>query len=1172
MNRLQTADPTSYDVLMRQAERIGRLWPYYESHNLSLAPITLRDTLFIQRAGQAGLDVRQEDLAVLAYLEAFVSLPNRAIPFGRPIADAFKTLFLAGMVQWYDDQRTLSPYTDAAVEAYRATSQGQAIPQRLSHYPRIILLDDAEATIPSKERMNDNNHLYGNGIILLSRTADKKVMQSEVNHAVVHMMSRIDGGSVSTELLEGATAYRQRAMDREQGLSDTELVGGTTRQARYRAFHRLEQVLTGEYKLSQKDAQRMLLAAQENGFDDVSRLMGGRSNLEKRYAALVTSERQSIGLYTNFGIEYLTLKTPLLFNTSVTAVPLRVLTNWRYRVRRLFLSSTQKTLLDEALLERIQTAVSKASMEISQRVGSFKTSHPDRYDALVTLTRKLYPYQKAWNNSSEREKRSRLPNFTDEEASMLAYMEKLRQIPFNTFDDPAIDKELYLAGLIRRESDLDALTPYIEQAERTYVDVKKKYIPEEIHSDPLFPDKRAMRLMKLTLLEIYAMTGSTTLAGIVFDNRLIAITTREQPFSVKDIPHKHSDQSTVNHELAHAVDFYFARVWVKDTYGDSFTRQMNEALTSYWQYEMDIAQGVTEQEALDDQSIVGYPVELRAVLSLIKELSTSGKYSTNQAKALFLQSQYLDFGRVLDAIGGKKVFDRAIEEAKRARKEEKSMPKSQLPPEPSGAGGGGEVIFVQPPHWLGNPIKEGTQQVNGRYEILADRIVSTSMSRIALALDHETGTLVMVKYPIINDKALIDAIYREASLLDTFSQADAAVLPKIELVEQNALPFLITEYIGQQDVDLDGKPISHDDFLTLVRQRAADVVAATTFTLEDVLTHKQWVSVDDVQDVLRTIARTLDAVNAQGVVHLDVKPANIFLVRSPNGIRAVLGDFALARRPSELTEVDKDSIPGTAGYIAPELVNEALGMTVAADQWSLAAMLYGLVSNGDHPLVTYNDAFAYAYWLLHLDTYTYHPLNALFIGESVITDPAIVDAFNTVLAKALAKQPSERFGSNQEFIDALEPAFDQIRSYVSSKRGQPAEHLGLGGGDEVGLPAVTAAEAWAKKYVTDPAADALENGAKKLEGNCPTVFLPGRLPALTEESGFPRFDGLFGKNVVNHRDGDDSKERGNLRLSENMVNIHEDSSNSSSALSARYNNNIPAAISKVNDFPHLISS
>ena len=92
--------------------------------------------------------------------------------------------------------------------------------------------------------------------------------------------------------------------------------------------------------------------------------------------------------------------------------------------------------------------------------------------------------------------------------------------------------------------------------------------------------------------------------------------------------------------------------------------------------------------------------------------------------------------------------------------------------------------------------------------------------------------------------------------------------------------------------------------------------------------------------LLRTIAEALDYAHRLGVLHLDLKPANVLLDETGE---PHVADFGLARRLDRALAVDRREVSGTPSYMAPEQARgEAL--TAATDIWGLGAILYELVT------------------------------------------------------------------------------------------------------------------------------------------------------------------------------------------------------------------------------------
>jgi hypothetical protein len=159
---------------------------------------------------------------------------------------------------------------------------------------------------------------------------------------------------------------------------------------------------------------------------------------------------------------------------------------------------------------------------------------------------------------------------------------------------------------------------------------------------------------------------------------------------------------------------------------------------------------------------------------------------------------------------------------------------------------------------------------------------------------------------------------------------------------------------------------------------------------------------------LGEIAAALDHAHAAGVLHRDVKPANVLLDRHG---RALLADFGIAfaiGSESRLTQTG--TILGTPEYLAPELI-EGQAASRASDLYAFAAMAYELLS-GQPPFVG-NSALS----ILH--QHTTRPVPP--IRGRVPELPEEVDA---ALARGLAKNPAERPRSCRELVRELAPGVE----------------------------------------------------------------------------------------------------------------------------------------------------
>lgn len=150
------------------------------------------------------------------------------------------------------------------------------------------------------------------------------------------------------------------------------------------------------------------------------------------------------------------------------------------------------------------------------------------------------------------------------------------------------------------------------------------------------------------------------------------------------------------------------------------------------------------------------------------------------------------------------------------------------------------------------------------------------------------------------------------------------------------------------------------------------------------------------------VCRGLDFAHKKGVIHRDVKPANIRLL--PDGV-VKLVDFGIARM-GESTVTQTGTVVGTPSYLAPEVLSTDR-IDHRADMWSVGVVLYELVT-GKRPFQGPTFA-ALAYKIVH------EPLPP--IDAEALKLPA---GLAEVLDRALAKEPGRRFPDLAEMAVSLE--------------------------------------------------------------------------------------------------------------------------------------------------------
>ena len=169
--------------------------------------------------------------------------------------------------------------------------------------------------------------------------------------------------------------------------------------------------------------------------------------------------------------------------------------------------------------------------------------------------------------------------------------------------------------------------------------------------------------------------------------------------------------------------------------------------------------------------------------------------------------------------------------------------------------------------------------------------------------------------------------------------------------------------------------------------------------------HPNGIPPADVVRIVASVADALDYAHSRKLLHRDIKPANI-LLGIPGDDRVMLADFGVARwidQASDLTGAEMTI--GTVAYAAPEQLKGEV-IDGRADQYSLAATAFHLLT-GSAPFTNTNPA--------------------VVIGQHLSAAPPAparsdLSMFGPVFARALAKDPADRFASCRDFAAAMQAA------------------------------------------------------------------------------------------------------------------------------------------------------
>ncbi len=187
--------------------------------------------------------------------------------------------------------------------------------------------------------------------------------------------------------------------------------------------------------------------------------------------------------------------------------------------------------------------------------------------------------------------------------------------------------------------------------------------------------------------------------------------------------------------------------------------------------------------------------------------------------------------------------------------------------------------------------------------------------------------------------------------------------------------------------------------------------------LRDVLKEGTLLPVDQVLNIVAQVALGLAYAHEHDIIHRDVKPSNIMVIRDGH---VKITDFGIARMGSSSVRTQTGMVLGSPKYMSPEQV---MGKAIdrRSDIFSLGVMLYEMLT-GQAPFDGEN-----------VNAIMYQTLNAITAPPSTI-NPAVPEMVNFIVAKALAKKVEDRYQNAKDLADDLRTCCDTM-----PRGGQPVD-------------------------------------------------------------------------------------------------------------------------------------
>jgi serine/threonine protein kinase len=284
-----------------------------------------------------------------------------------------------------------------------------------------------------------------------------------------------------------------------------------------------------------------------------------------------------------------------------------------------------------------------------------------------------------------------------------------------------------------------------------------------------------------------------------------------------------------------------------------------------------------------------------------------------------------------------------------------------------------------------------SNELIGSYRII-DQVGSGGMATVYRAHHERLDRMVALKVihkNFTNEPDFLSRFEREARIVAQLEHPN--IVPIYDYNEVDGQPYIVMKYIEGE-------------------------------TLKDHLTQNA-LSIQAIKPIFTQISHALSYAHAKNILHRDMKPSNIVLDTKGN---AYLTDFGLARiAQSGSSTMSADVMLGTPHYISPEQAQGLTNVDQRSDIYSLGIILYEMCT-GRTPFV--GDT---SYAIIHSQIYTPPP-------PPRTINPDLSPEIESVILKALEKQPNQRYTTVNDLLKAFERAMSNtLNQPTTDQTGTP---------------------------------------------------------------------------------------------------------------------------------------